>query len=125
MNISRNFLLIGTLYLLTGVTLGMYMGGSGDHSMAPVHAHINLLGFTLMAVFAFAYKLFPAMGNSKLALVHFWLHQIGVIILIVLLFLLFTGNIAEQSMFPLAPLSEALVWIGVAVFGVNVFQNAA
>ena len=46
MDISRGFLVMGACYLLVGVLFGMYMGGSGDHSLAPVHAHINLLGFT-------------------------------------------------------------------------------
>lgn len=124
MNISRNFLVIGSLYLLAGILLGMYMGGSGDTSMAPVHAHINLLGFVLMSVFACVYKLFPAMAGGRLATIHFWLHQIGVLILVVLLFLLFTGNISEDGMVPLAPLAEALVLIGVAVFAYNAFRNA-
>jgi hypothetical protein len=44
MNVSRNFLMIGCLYLLFGILLGMYMGGAGDFSMASVHAHITLLG---------------------------------------------------------------------------------
>jgi len=51
MNIARNFIVIGSIYLIVGITLGMYMGGAGDHTLAPLHAHINLLGFTLMTVF--------------------------------------------------------------------------
>lgn len=124
MNISRNFLVIGSCYLLIGILLGMYMGGSGDHSMAPVHAHINLLGFTLMAVFACVYKLFPAMAGGKLATIHFWMHQIGALILIIMLFMLFTGNISEAGMAPVAPLAEALVLISVGVFAFNAFKNA-
>ncbi len=42
MNISRLYLLIGSLYLLVGVILGMYMGGAQNFELAPVHAHINL-----------------------------------------------------------------------------------
>ncbi len=125
MNISRNFLVIGSCYLLIGILLGMYMGGSGDHSMAPVHAHINLLGFTLMAVFACVYKLFPAMAGGRLATIHFWLHQIGALILIVMLFLLFSGKISEAGMAPLAPIAEALVLIGGVTFAFNAFRNAS
>lgn len=125
MNISRNFLVIGSGYLLLGILLGMYMGGSGDHSMAPVHAHINLLGFTLMAVFACVYKVFPALAGGKLATVHFWMHQVGALILIVMLFLLFTGKISEAGMAPLAPLAEALVLLGTATFAFNAFKNAS
>ncbi len=125
MNISRNFLVIGSAYLLLGILLGMYMGGSGDHKMAPVHAHINLLGFTLMAVFACVYKLFPAMAGGRLATIHFWLHQIGALILIVMLFLLFSGKISEAGMAPLAPIAEALVLIGGVTFAFNAFRNAS
>jgi hypothetical protein len=32
------------------------MGDSGDHSLMPVHAHINLLGFTLIVLFAMVYQ---------------------------------------------------------------------
>ena len=34
MNISRGFLGIGSLYLIIGIGLGSYMGGSGDHTLA-------------------------------------------------------------------------------------------
>ena len=61
MNISRGFLVIGSLYLLVGIVFGMYMGGTGDHSLAPLHAHINLLGFALMMIFGLVYRQFPEM----------------------------------------------------------------
>ncbi|MFD1808492.1 hypothetical protein ACFSHQ_11265 [Gemmobacter lanyuensis] len=64
MNISRSFLLIGSLYLLVGIGLGSHMGASGDHTLAPVHAHINLLGFVLMTLFGLAYRVMPAMGGG-------------------------------------------------------------
>ena len=66
--------MIGTLYLLVGILLGEYMGGSGDRTMVPVHAHINLLGFALMAIFGVTYRAIPAMAEAKLARWHFWLH---------------------------------------------------
>ena len=65
MQISRNFMVIGVAYLVLGIVLGMYMGGSGDHSLAPLHAHINLLGFTLMTVFGLVYRVIPAMAATS------------------------------------------------------------
>lgn len=125
MNVSRNFLIVGSLYLLFGILLGMYMGGSGKFAMSSVHAHISLLGFTLMAVFACVYKLFPAMAVGMMATVHFWLHQVGTLVLVIMLLLLVSGNITAAGMSPLAPLAEALVLIGVAVFAYNAFRNAS
>lgn len=124
MNISRNFLVIGSLYLLVGITLGMYMGGSGDHGLAPVHAHINLLGFTLMTLFGLAYRVVPELAASGLARAHFWLHQVGAIVLLVLLFLMMSGRVAETTVGPVLPVAEIAIFIGVASFALNLFRNA-
>lgn len=48
-----------------------------------------------MALFAFACKLFPDLVGYKLATIHFLLNQIAALIL--MLFMLFTGNIAEAG----------------------------
>jgi hypothetical protein len=124
MNISRNFLVIGSLYLLVGITFGMYMGGSGDHSFTPLHAHINLVGFVLMSLFGILYHLFPSMAKNMLARVHFWLHQVGSLVLVIMLFLLLSGRIGESAMAPIAPIAEAAILIGVALYAYNLFRNA-
>ena len=67
MNVSKNFILAGAVYLLIGISFGIHMGASGDNTMAPLHAHINLLGFTLMTVFGVLYRVFPETGLSSLA----------------------------------------------------------
>jgi hypothetical protein len=102
----------------------MYMGGSGDHSLAASHAHINLLGFVLSVVFALTYKAYPNMTDGRLASAHFWLHMIGAIVLNILLFLMQAEVISEAAMVPLAPISELCVLLGVLVFGWNVLRNA-
>ncbi len=124
MNVSRNFMVLGTAFLIVGIAMGMYMGGSGDHSLAASHAHINLLGFVLSVVFALSYKAYPAMTEGRLGSIHFWLHLVGALVLNVLLFLMLAEMITEAAMVPLAPLSELLVLLGVLVFGWNVLQNA-
>ena len=124
MNVSRNFILLGSAFLIIGIAIGMYMGGSGDHALALSHAHINLLGFVLSAVFALAYKAYPAMAEGLLASVHFWLHLVGAVMVNLLLFLMLAKIITEAAMVPLAPISELLVLVGVLIFGWNVLKNA-
>jgi len=124
MNVSRNFMLLGSAFLVVGIVIGMYMGGSGDHSLALSHAHINLLGFVLSAVFALTYKAYPAMAEGRLASAHFWLHFVGAIMVNLMLFLMLAKIITEAAMVPLAPISEFLVLLGVLAFGWNVLQNA-
>lgn len=117
-------MLLGSAFLIIGIVIGMYMGGSGDHALALSHAHINLLGFVLSAVFALTYKAYPAMAEGRLANIHFWLHLVGALVLNLLLFLMLAEIIAEAAMVPLAPISELLVLLGALVFGWNVLQNA-
>ena len=124
MNVSRNFLLAGSAFLIVGLVIGMYMGGSGDHALAASHAHINLLGFVLSVLFALTYKAYPAMNEGRLARYHFWLHLVGALLVNALLFLLLDGVISEAAMVPLAPVSELLILIGVVLYGWNVMQNA-
>jgi len=124
MNISRNFLVIGSVYILVGFVMGMYMGGSGDHSLLPVHAHINLLGFVLMTLFGIMYRVIPGMAGTALATAHFWLHQVGTLIVVVMIFLFFSGRIEEASMVPLAPIGEGLVFLGGLCFAWNLYRNA-
>lgn len=124
MSVSRSFLVMGSVYLLVGILLGMYMGGSGDHTLAPVHAHINLLGFTLMTLFGIAYFVMPALAAATLAKAHFWLHQVGAFVLLIALFLLISGKVPEATIGPVLPFAEGAVFLGILCWAVNVYQNA-
>jgi hypothetical protein len=123
MNISRSFILVGAAFLIIGVSFGIFMGGSGDHTFAPLHAHINLLGFTLMTVFGVLYRVFPETGLSNLARLHFWLHLGGTTLLLVMLFLFFSERITPEAMFPLAPIAEVLVMAGILTYAYNILTN--
>ena len=124
MNISRNFLLIGGIYLVIGIAMGMHMGAAGDHSMSVAHAHINLIGFTLSVLFALTYRAFADLGASRLAVWNFWLHVIGGTVVLVMLTLMLAGVIGEAAMVPAAPLAELSILIGVLLFLFNAWKNA-
>jgi hypothetical protein len=122
MNVSRAFLCVGSLYLIVGIFLGMVMGGSGDHTLAPVHAHINLLGFTLMTVFGLAYRVIPALNDGWMPKAHFWLHQIGALVLLLGLFLMMSGRVAEATIGPVLGIAEGLVMIGILCWTANLIR---
>ena len=125
MNVSRNFLLVAVVYLLIGMVIGGYMGASDDHSLTPVHAHLNLLGFTLMALFAAIYKVFPSMAQAALARYHFWLHQAGTLVMMVMLYLLTKNMVAVGAAVGIVmTLTEAAVIIGIVLFGLNALRHA-
>jgi hypothetical protein len=70
---QSHFLALGAIYLVIGLSLGLHMGASHDFRFAPVHAHINLVGFVLHSAFALIYRAWPALADTILAKVHFWL----------------------------------------------------
>jgi len=124
MDVLRTFLLLGAAFLFIGPAIGMCMGGSGDHSLAASHAHINLVGFVLSSIFALAYGTLSDMGESRLSALHFWFHLVGAIGLNLTLFLLVSQRISEAAMTQAAPPAEALVLVGALLFLVNAWHNA-
>lgn len=124
MNISLGFLVMGGVYLVAGIVLGSYMGGSGDHSLAPVHAHINLLGFALMTAFGLGYRLVPGLADGVLPKAHFWLHQAGALGLLLGLFLMMSGRVAAESIGPVFPVMEGAILIGALLWLLGVLRRA-
>ena len=51
--IHSPLLALGAIYLVIGLALGLHMGASHDFRFAPVHAHINLVGFVLHSGWSF------------------------------------------------------------------------
>ena len=82
-NIDVLYIVIGALYLVIGMLLGIVMGIQGDFTLAPVHAHINLVGFSGHCVLGLIYKAWPALKEGTLALVQFLLFVIGSPVLMV------------------------------------------
>ncbi|MDQ2064812.1 hypothetical protein Q9295_00360 [Xinfangfangia sp. CPCC 101601] len=123
MNVSSAFLKIAALYLLVGMMLGIYMGGSGDHSLVSVHAHINLLGFTLMVVFGLLYRFIPGLAEGWMGKTHFWLHQLGALVLLIALYLMMSGRLPASTVGPVLPLAEGALIIGTAIFAVNLWRR--
>lgn len=111
--VSRNFFLLAIIYAICGMTLGLVMSISQDHTQMPVHAHIMVAGWLMSAVFAFFYHLFPVAAASRLAPVHFWLTAVSGIGLLVGLFFLLAGNPAIE---PLVAISSLGFFAGILLF---------
>ena len=80
--LSFAFLLIGTVSVIVGMAWGIQMSASGDHTLAPAHAHLNLLGWVSMAIFAVYYHLVHGAARGWLPKLHFALAVLGLLILV-------------------------------------------
>ena len=119
MSVSNNFLRLGVLSALVGMTMGVWMGANQDFVLRPVHAHINLLGFASMMLFGLFYRSFPAAARGWLPMVHFALSVLGFLILMPSLTLL----ILEKPLFmPAMIASEIMLVLSMLLFVIIVFM---
>ena len=119
---SSKFLKIAVCYALLGIAMGLQMGMNHDFTNRPVHVHVNLLGWVSMAVMAACYQLFPALARSPLASAHFWLHNVGLPVMMLGLYLMFHG-LADLGG-ALTGVGSITVALGFGVFALNVWLNA-
>src|SRR5882672_2970872 len=105
---AKRLLQMAALYLIVGILMGVGMGMTENFTLTPVHAHVNLLGWATMALMALIYKAYPDAQNTLLAKIHFWLHGVGVPILLVLLALMLSGNRALGPVVGIASIAVAI-----------------
>jgi hypothetical protein len=74
------FLSVAVVQALVGMGFGIYMGISQDFTLAPAHAHNNLLGWVSMAIFGLFYLLVPEVAAKRFVPVHFWLALVANIV---------------------------------------------
>ena len=117
---AQRFIKIAVLYLALGVTLGVVMGLMHVFTFMPVHAHLNLLGWASLALCGLVYHAYPQAAETKLATVHFWMHNVGLPPLMISLALMLGGNAAME---PVVGISSLVVASGVMVFVVNVWRT--
>ncbi len=118
--ISNWFLRLAVLYFIAGVSLGIFMAASHDHSMFPLHAHLNLLGWVTLTLFGLFYRAWPTAAETTLAKVHFWLYVPAHFVQMVLLALLFRGYTAVE---PALGLASVLVGVAILCFAALVWKH--
>lgn len=116
---GKAYIKVASVYFTIGVLAGLIMGIIHDFRFTSVHAHVNLLGWVTMALFGIIYHFYPNAANSRLAKTQFWLHNIGVPVML--------GGIALQVLGVSAALAPTIIGslavvIGVIIFMVNVFK---
>ena len=114
------FLKIAVVYLVIGALLGLFMGITQKFVLAPVHAHLLLLGWASLALAGLIYHLYPAAAKTRLATTHFWIHNLALPPFMVALGMLLTGN---ESAGIVVALAATVVLIGLVVFAANVLIN--
>jgi cbb3-type cytochrome oxidase subunit 1 len=117
---SHRFLRIAAVYFVVAVVLGLYMGLTEKFTQAPVHAHLNLLGWVSMALFGLIYRAWPPAGETSLARWHFWIHNLSLPVFMTSLFMMLDGNAALG---PVVGITASITLIGIVLFAVNLWRT--
>lgn len=119
--IDRLFLRTAVLYVLAGMSLGIFMAVSDDHTQMPTHAHMNLLGWASMALYAVVYRVWPEAARSPLAPWHFWIANLGTLVVVIGVAGIMAGH--EESFGPVAGVGSILSLIGMLLFATIVYTR--
>ena len=96
--VSLAFFGAGVLCVLVGMSMGRWMGANQNFTLAPVHAHLNLLGFVALSIMGTFYALAGDRTPVRLAWVNLALSLIGVVIMTPMLAQVLSGNTALGPM---------------------------
>ena len=73
MEIDRAYVAIALLWAIAGMLLGLYMGIAADNKLLVMHVAMMLTGFVTLAIYGMLYRLWPALKESPLARIQFWI----------------------------------------------------
>ena len=115
-NIGNLYIKLGSTWLVIGMGIGIAMGIAENFRFAPLHAHINLLGFACHMLFGLAFKQWPELACSTLATAQFWIFALSTPILAIGLYFTLEGGpvaptiVGSLGLLAGAVLFSVLVW---------------
>lgn len=125
---ARCFVKGGLIYLGIGVVLGVMMAVHGDWTslLGRVHNHVNLVGFVSFMIFGVGYHILPRftgrpLHNAKLADLHLWLANIGLIGMSV--FWILDAGFERYAFELLAVLCSIILGTSMVVFIYNMWKS--
>lgn len=116
------FFLIAVLYLCVGVGMGLYMAATHDHTLSPVHAHTNLLGWVTTALMGLFHGQARQALSGRLVWLQLALHGLGTLSMMIGLIGLLTSRAA---LVPFLPPGIVLTIASLALFAWGVVRALA
>lgn len=110
------------VFLAVGMTWGMIMGISQDHSAMPAHAHLNLLGWVSLFLMGLYYRLHPSLDGTRIALAQVCLWTICSIVHPAGMGLVLRGHMIGG---PMIGLGSVQLLLSLALLGWQVFRGEA
>jgi hypothetical protein len=107
---------------LSGMVMGIAMGIRQDFSLAPAHAHLNLLGYVALFLSGLYYRVVPEAGATALAKVQAALAIAGAIVFPAGIACVVLGD--HDKFEPIVVAGALIVLAGMALFAFIVFRTS-
>ncbi len=104
---------------IIGMVFGIVMGIRKDFTLAPAHAHLNLLGWVGLFLAGLYYQAVPGAAASKLAYVHAWTAIAAAIILPIGIAAITLGG---DTYLPITVFGSLLALAAMVLFAVVIFR---
>lgn len=116
-NIERYFIIVGLICVLLAMFNGFWMGVNKMYTMVSMHAHLGLIGWVSMSLFAVIYWLGLAVKDGW-AIIHFYVTVSGIFLFTVGIYIEdhVNGNIVAVAS------GSLLVILSFIIFLVNVLR---
>jgi cbb3-type cytochrome oxidase subunit 1 len=105
---------------IVGMIIGIIMAASGNHSVFPAHAHLNLLGWVSLFLIGTFYRFHPSLDASRVALIHVGIWICGTIVLTCGVAAIFLGRLDLE---PIAIAGSLIVLGDMLLFAYLVFRH--
>ena len=116
------FISAAIVCLLLGEGYGLWLGASEQFQFAPVHAHMNLIGWASLALFGLIHRAFPALATAKLAPAQCILAIFSALTVPIGIYLVIAS--ARENDMPVLVLS-LLVYLSTILFAIMFFGKVA
>ncbi|MFY8274646.1 TonB-dependent receptor [Pseudoalteromonas sp. SSDWG2] len=116
---DRKFILSAFGYAILGLLLGIYMAASKNPAQHVTHAHFMLIGFLLSFIYGLCHKLWLNNSTSKIAIVQFYVHQLGAVVVLVGLFLYYGQFVPIETIDPVLALASIAVFSGMVLMKIE------
>lgn len=120
--LAKRCLMVAGVYFVCGLSLGIAMGIAHNFALVPVHAHINLLGWTSLAIAAAVFRLWPQTAQTALASAFFWIYNLCLPVAMASLGLMLSGY-RFILIEPIVVVSHLGVWLGGVLFAANLLRS--
>ena len=117
---GQTWLKLAVLYLVFGISVGLFMSYTLQLNWAAGHAHVNVVGWLTTLGIGAVLSIYPNLAQNGLGKATFWLYHIGVPMF---LFSTFYVQIDPGVAHIFTFIGGPMFLLAIILFGINIFLN--